>query len=203
MLHPPNRYLTSCLCSHHNVPFRPAWSKIHQASCSRVCGKGILLENKAGGRQKVGEPPWVCCGDPVIPGGLWPSSPCGAMDFSLAFLALCEAVNQHLLSAEWAMAGAETGLTTASGKNCPSSQLLCPCRGWEGFLLAGFCHMEHISSVCCLLPRLLQKHFTGGKHLAWARLNFPDSVPTGVSLLATFSVVIFFLSLSPGLCNLN
>lgn len=167
MLHPPNRYLTSCLCSHHNVPFRPAWSKIHQASCSRVCGKGVLLENKAGGRQKVGEPPWVCCGDPVIPGGLWPSSPCGAMDFSLAFLALCEAVNQHLLSAEWAMAGAETGLTTASGKNCPSSQLLCPCRGWEGFLSYG-AHQLRVLFTASAAPETFHR----GKALGLGEAEF-------------------------------
>lgn len=164
-----------------------------------------MHENKAGGRQKVGEPLWMCWCDPVIPGGLWPLSPCGAMDPSLAFLAPCDAGKQHLLSAEWARRGPETGLATANGrtKTCPSSQLLCPCRGWDGFLLTGFCHMEHISSVCSLLPWLLQKYFTGGKLSDRARLNFPDSVPTGVSLLATFSVVIFFLSLSPGLCNLN
>lgn len=71
-----------------------------------------MHENKAGGRQKVGEPPWVCCGDPVISGGPWPLSPRGAMELSLAFLALCDAVNQHL-SAEWAMTGPKLPLFPA------------------------------------------------------------------------------------------
>lgn len=78
--HPPNRYLIFCLSFHYNAPFRPTRSKIHQASCSGLCGEGILHENRAGDRQKVGEAPWECCGDPVIPGGPWPLSPCGAMD---------------------------------------------------------------------------------------------------------------------------
>lgn len=56
-------------CFHCSVPFRPTGSKIHQARFGGLCGEGILHANKAGGRQKVGETqPWVCCGDPAIPG---------------------------------------------------------------------------------------------------------------------------------------
>lgn len=98
---------------------------------------------------------------------LWLSSPCGAMDLSLAFLALCEAVNQHLLSAEWAMAGAETGLTTASGKNCPSSQLLCPCRGWEGFLSYG-AHQLRVLFTASAAPETFHR----GKALGQGEAEF-------------------------------
>lgn len=66
----------------------------------------------------------------------------------LAFLALCDAASPL------SRAGNDStrnwpDYSHGRTKSCPSSQLLCLCR--EGFLLTGFCHMEHVSPVCCLL----------------------------------------------------
>lgn len=90
-----------------------------------------------------------------------------------------------------------------------ADSLPCSCipagEGWESFLLAGFCHMVRISLVCCLLACLLQKRYMRGKALGQCEAEFSTLCSHWGFVACNLQRVVvgFFLSLNPGLCNLN
>ena len=73
--------------------------------------------------------------------------------------------------------------------------------GWECFLLTGFCHTVHISLVCCLLARPLQKYYTGESSWPAQGWIFQSLFPLGFHCLQPLACWGFFLSLNPALIS--
>lgn len=83
--HPSKRYPTSCLYFHHNVSFRPARSKLHQANCSVLCGEVFCMKTKpVAGRGAVSLPGRAVLTLPSLVAS-WPPSPGGDMAFLVQF----------------------------------------------------------------------------------------------------------------------